>query len=86
MPLAQLADPWQKMPLGRASGEVRQSYEHAERHLLSSCRADRQLSDFQHGDMVSAFTQVPQKDTVQEVARKTPKSGIYSVTGDIYSN
>lgn len=32
MPLAQLADPWQKMPLGGASGEVRHR------------RADRQLS------------------------------------------
>lgn len=29
MPLAQLADPWQKMPMGGTSGEVRRSSEHS---------------------------------------------------------
>lgn len=32
MPLAQLADPWQKMPVGGTTGEVRHSHGHRERH------------------------------------------------------
>lgn len=32
MPLAQLADPWQKMPLGGTAGEVRPPLTH--RHTL----------------------------------------------------